>query len=244
MDTEPGSAAGALAVILARGGSKRFPGKNIRALGGVPLIGRTIRTALDSGCFRKILVSTDDELIATIAEDFGGWVPFRRPNELATDSSSSVDALWHAVSWVAESCPRELAPVVCLLQVTSPFLRPEHIQGALALMQSGGFTTLETMTRVAEQPEWMFEVDQMGRAVACHPELLTRPASSFPTRFRENGALYAMQTSFLRQEKTLYDFSRHGAFLMSTEDSVDIDTPTDWEFAEFLLSRTRSNSGG
>ncbi|HOT27942.1 MAG TPA: acylneuraminate cytidylyltransferase family protein [Candidatus Ozemobacteraceae bacterium] len=226
-----------LAVIPARGGSKRLPRKNIRPLGGKPLIAWAIEAALASECFERVLVSTDDREIADAAVNAGAWVPFLRPAVLATDTASSVDVLVHALEWVRQAPPPEgFAPeIVALIQPTSPFLRPGQICEACRLLDTGGFTTLGSMCAVRERPEWMFELDPACRARPLDPERLSLPSSRLPDLFRENGAIYLVRSAWLESARSLYDLPRHGALVMPPEDSVDIDTAEDWELAETRL---------
>jgi len=228
---------GRLVVIPARGGSKRLPRKNVRPLGGKPLIGWAIEAALASGCFERVLVSTDDREIADAATRAGAWVPFLRPAALATDTASSVDVLVHALEWVRQAPPPEgFAPaVVGLIQPTSPFLRPGQIREACRLFDAGGFTTLGSMCAVRERPEWMFEIDPECHARPLDPEHLPLPSSLLPNLFRENGAIYLVRAGWLESARSLYDLPRHGALVMPAEDSVDIDTAEDWELAEARL---------
>ncbi|MFZ2961085.1 MAG: acylneuraminate cytidylyltransferase family protein [Candidatus Ozemobacteraceae bacterium] len=226
-----------LAVIPARGGSKRLPGKNIRPLHGRPLITWVIEAALASGCFTRVLVTTDDEGIARTAREAGAWVPFQRPAELSSDIASSVDVLVHAVKTV-QQMPAEVGgffpALTALLQPTSPFTRPEHVREAIQTFEGAQFVTLSSMCPVRERPEWMFHVEPAGAASPLDPVRLTDPASSFPPLYRENGAIYLVQTAYLLREERLYQVEKHGAYLMSIRDSVDIDTADDWAVAETL----------
>lgn len=233
---------GRLAVIPARGGSKRLPRKNVRLLGGKPLIAWAIEAAFSSGCFGRVLVSTDDREIADAAMSAGAWVPFMRPAELATDVASSVDVLVHALEWVRRAPPPDgFAPaVVALIQPTSPFLRPEQIREACRLLDTGGFTTLGSMCAVRERPEWMFEIDQTCHARPLDPQRLPLPSSRLPKLFRENGAIYLARSPWLESARSLYDLPRHGALVMPAEDSIDIDTAEDWEVAEARLRSSTS----
>ncbi|MBP7633491.1 acylneuraminate cytidylyltransferase family protein [Candidatus Ozemobacteraceae bacterium] len=233
---------GRLAVIPARGGSKRLPRKNVRSLGGKPLIAWVIEAAFASKCFERILVSTDDREIAEVAVNAGAWVPFMRPAELATDTASSADVLVHALEWVRQAQPPEgFAPaVVALIQPTSPFLRPAQIREACRLLDAGGFTTLGSMCVVRERPEWMFEIDAASHARPLDPERLPLPSSRLPSLFRENGAIYLVRSTWLETTRSLYDLSRHGALVMPSEDSIDIDTAQDWDLAEARLRSSPS----
>jgi CMP-N-acetylneuraminic acid synthetase len=223
-----------LAVIPAREGSKRLPGKNGKLLGSKPLIAWGITAALASGCFERVLVSTDSPRLAELAEAAGAWVPFLRPAELASDTADSLSVLLHAVDWVEAAPEGFQAQNVALIQPTSPFLRPDHIREAVALFDSRRFTSLSSMRKVHDRPEWMFQESDHHRGVPRELQGFTLSSAQLEPLFLENGALYLMRRDLLRK-KLMYDLKNHGMYLMSPEDSVDIDTQADWDYAEFLL---------
>ena len=202
---------------------------------GKPLIARTIEQIATTRLFSHVLVTTDAPEIAEIARSAGAWVPFLRPPELSGDEASSLDALFHAVAQAATLEPEWRPPFIALFQPTSPFLTAAHIKAAVELYQTEGFTSLSSMCAVSEHPAWMFRVQNPHRAQPLHPEDFFTPTADLPGLYRENGALYFVKTEFLQENRLLYHFSSHGMFLMSKEDSVDIDTQTDWDYAEFLL---------
>jgi CMP-N-acetylneuraminic acid synthetase len=225
------------AIIPARGGSKRLRRKNLLPFDGRPLVAGAVKTAMASGCFARVIVSTDDDEIAAAAALAGGEVPFMRPAELAGDTASSVDVMLHAVSVLGA---KDAIPgAVALIQATSPFLSCAHIRAALHIFTSGGFVSLSSMKAVNQYPEWMFRVDANGHAMPESPGGIVAVANSLPQRFIENGAIYLVQTAWLLAEKSLYNFSQHGCYVMSGSDSIDIDTGEDFALAEFELARRR-----
>ena len=116
-----------IAIIPARGGSKRLPGKNIKLLGGKPLIAWTIEAAIKSNIFDHIFVSTDSEEIASVSRDYGAKVPFLRPAELASDTATTNDVVTHLVEWFEKEYNKEVT-TVAILQPTSPLRNAQHIQ--------------------------------------------------------------------------------------------------------------------
>ena len=226
------------AVIPARGGSKRLPRKNVMSFcGGDSLTFRTAHKAVASGCFARVLVSTDDHDIADEAKRAGAMVPFLRPDFLADDQASSVDVLWHAFSYLLET-DKVVPDAVCLLQVTSPMLCEGHLREAITRFFCGKFNSLSSMTLVKQYPEWMYRVDEVcGSAVPENSAGIETPTACIPRRYIENGALYLVKGEWFRQQRKLYDYARHGCLQMSAEDSVDIDTMADWEYAEYLFAR-------
>ncbi len=118
---------GSVAVIPARGGSKRIPRKNIKPFAGKPMIAWSIEAALASGCFDRVIVSTDDEEIATVASEWGAEVPFRRPAELSDDHTGTIPVIAHAIEWFREQ--GEAPAAVCCLYATAPFVQPVGVFG-------------------------------------------------------------------------------------------------------------------
>ncbi len=231
------------AIIPARGGSKRLPRKNVMPFaGGESLTERTVRTAIASGCFARVVVSTDDPEIADAGRRAGAMVPFLRPAHLADDRASSVDVLIHAVEEL-HRLEGSGPAAICLLQVTSPLLLPGHVRDAVSLFTAGGFNSLSTMTAVEQYPEWMFRVDAgSGLAIPESAAGITMPTAAIPKRCIENGALYLVKAEWLSQHGSLYDFANHGCFEMSREESVDIDTRSDWDYAEMLVTRQKCSA--
>ncbi len=226
-----------LAVIPARGGSKRLPGKNLKPLGGKSLIRRSAETATECGCFEAVALSTDCPAIAEEGRMAGLLVPFIRPAELATDSASSIDVLLHATKWFERD--GLFFDTICLLQVTSPFVNPDHILNAVETFEKGDLTTLSSMVEVSQYPEWMFTRRSNEGFIMKpdFPEKLVCSSDKIPKRFIENGAIYLVKKDYFLKTGSLYDLENHGAVVMSESDSVDIDTQSDWDLAEFFLAR-------
>ena len=231
-----------LAVILARGGSKRLPGKNIKPFHGKTLLARTITSAISSHCFVNVIVSTDNLAIKTEAEKNGANVPFLRPKNLATDTASSVQALIHAVKFMIKQTPKIVYTDICLLQTTSPFLTENHIKDAIKQYYAHNFTSLSSMTKAKIPPEWMFQLNASNlKAIPDYPNKISAPINELSERYYENGALYLIKTDYLLQKNSLYDTNNHSAFIMTADDSVDIDTQNDWDYATYLLNKKFEN---
>jgi N-acylneuraminate cytidylyltransferase len=214
-----------LAVITARGGSVRLPGKNIMPLDGVPLIGWTIRAARAARSIDRVVVTTDDEAIANVARAEGAEVPFMRPPDLATATASSLDAVLHCVH---QSAPT--AEMVVLLQPTSPLRTAQDIDAVTALVTAGAPAAVS----VRELPfKWdtMVARDESGATV--------RPTFSGPPPTHAlNGAVYAIRRTVLEQERT---FLPGGvvSYVMPAERSIDVDTIDDFRAVEAALAHQR-----
>jgi CMP-N,N'-diacetyllegionaminic acid synthase len=220
-------------IILARGGSKRLPGKNIRPLLGKPLIAYSIDAARGAKALSRSIVSTDDPEIARLASEYGADVPFLRPAELATDSSLVTGALAHAVDWLENS--GMVIDTVVLLQATSPLRRPEHIDGAVALFRETGADTVTAVTRPSAHPYWCWKMDgeflepYFSRS---HMDILR---AELPVAAIENGAVYVFRRQLLQQGKMYGD--KIAGYFMDPADAIDVDHLADFQAAEYILSR-------
>ena len=212
-----------LGVIAARGGSKGLPGKNVRLLGGRPLIAHTIEAALACPALTRIVVSSDDAEILEAARAAGCPAPFVRPAELAADRSSTVDVALHALDWVEAHEPP--APdVVVLLPAT--LLDDPDADGVVAVTEPD--YPPYWMLRIADRRlRWLFPEG----GAADHRQQL-------PAAYQPNGSIYALRTGVLRSQRTFYPRAT-APYVMPREASVNIDSELDFEMAELLLARRR-----
>ena len=229
-----------LVVIPARGNSKGVPGKNIKKLSGNPLISYTIDAARKVFDDRHIIVSTDSPEIKACVEGVGLSVPFLRPERLATDSSGTYEVLLHALDFVVENLGYNPDTLV-LLQPTSPFRTANHIKEALELYLSDN--TLEMVVSVMEtkaNPYFvLFEEDEEGMLFPSKKGEFSR-RQDCPKVWQYNGAIYIFRVTALRERRP-GEFTRIKKYVMNAEDSLDIDTPLDWQLAEILLASRQAN---
>lgn len=222
-----------LYIIPARGGSKGVPGKNIKSLAGLPLICYTINIAKELTSAENICVSTDDPEIVKIATEFGVPPPFLRPLELATDSASGYDVYMHALDYYKKN-GKDYNTIV-VLQPTSPLRTLKNVKEALALYNSN----LEMVVSVKEtssNPYYvLFEENTNGFLVKSKPGNFTS-RQECPPVFEYNGAVYVINVAAMRQ-KQIVEFTKIKKYLMSDILSIDIDTPLDWMFTEFLINK-------
>lgn len=220
-----------IVIIPARGGSKGIPGKNIKPLNGKPLIHYTTEAAREVFPDNIILVSTDSIEIKRIVEETGLQVPFLRPSELSTDTSSSYDVLLHA----AEFAKKEGIDfdTVVLLQPTSPLRTSKHISEALSIYNDA----LDMVVSVKESEEnpyySLFEENQEGILQPSKPSNFTR-RQDCPPVYSYNGAIYVINYESLKKQP-LHKFTRIAKYLMPGINSLDLDTELDWKFMEFLM---------
>jgi CMP-N-acetylneuraminic acid synthetase len=229
-----------LGVITARGGSKGLPGKNLRPLGGKPLIAHTIDTARDSGAFDRLVLSTDDEAIAAEARTRGCAVPFMRPAELARDETPHLPVLQHAVSWLAAH-DRYEPDAVMILQPTSPLRRAVDIRQSIALLDTSGADSVVSVSEVPAHYNPMRTLRIGGDGVASlfvTGEPVRRRINrrqDMPAAWTMNGAVYLFKTVVLTAaEPSLYG-NRTAAYVMPPEFGISIDSLDDWKEAERAL---------
>lgn len=221
-----------LVVIPARGGSKGIPGKNIKLLGGKPLICYAIDAARGVVDDSYICVSTDDSQIINVVERYGLHVPFKRPDYLATDTASTYDVLLHALDFY-ERQRDEQFDVVVLLQPTSPFRTEQHIQEALALYSE----ELDMVVSVKEtdaNPYYVcFEEDECGLLQVSKGDGHYTRRQDCPPVYEYNGAVYIINVNSLKR-MPMSSFTKKKKYVMDREHSLDLDTMLDWQLAEIL----------
>jgi CMP-N-acetylneuraminic acid synthetase len=230
-----------LALIPARGGSKGIPGKNIRPLLGKPLIAWVIESALKSEFVQRIIVSTEDDEIASVARNHGADVPFRRPKALAGDDSPTIDTVLHALLWLQEN-EGERPDYVLLLQATSPLLLTEDIDGCIEIMaeHEDEIDAVVSIKQVEEHPLWMSTRDERGflKPFDASGNEITR-RQDLPPLYILNGALYLCKSQIIKEKRT-FTPDRTFGYVMPGERSVDIDNEMDFIFAEFLMRRVQN----
>ena len=226
-----------LFLITARGGSKGIPGKNIKPFAGKPLLYYAIDVARELASDDDICLSTDADDIILAAEQYGLPVPFKRPDALATDQAGSYAVMRQAVDFY-ERQNRHYDAVV-LLQPTSPFRTARHVREAIALY-SGTLDMVVSVTESADNPYYnLFEENTDGFLRQSKEGNFTR-RQDCPAVYAYNGAVYVINVASLKKSP-LNQFSRIKKYSMSAADSVDLDTPLDWLFAEFLANRQSLN---
>lgn len=225
-----------LFVITARGGSKGVPRKNIRKIGGIPLIAYKIIAAQKCKYPNRIVVSTDDGEIASVAREYGNVVPFMRPDELATDTSSSMDVVSHALEWV-KSNDSELYDYICLLEPSSPFSTFEDLNNALECMETAEADTLLGMKEVEVSRDFIFELDDNGGLSYFYESVQkmsgVRRQDQKP-QYTMNGCMYIARMEYFEKNKSFHSINSR-PYIMPWERSVEIDTEQDLKYAEYLV---------
>ena len=219
-----------LALIPARGGSKGLPGKNILPVGGRPLIDWTIAAARGSRFVDRVVLSSDDDAIIATARACGCDVPFRRPAELATDTTPMIDVVLHALDALPEY------QRVVLLQPTSPLRTSADIDAACEALDRSDAPACVSVSPVEQSPYWMYRLTDERRM---QPLIDTGSQATrrqdLPEVFALNGAVYAARADWLRQQRTFVT-SETIAHVMPLERSIDIDTAADLEAFKRILA--------
>lgn len=221
-----------LGLIPARGGSKRLPGKNIKLLGGVPLIGWTIRASLESGVLADVVVSTDDAEIAEISKSYGASVPGFRPPGLATDTALSVDVAIHALDQYEGACGS--VDGLMLLQPTSPFRTAETIRRAAAKYQASGGRPLVGVSKTDVHPAWSFYIEDDVLDPVLGWDGIQHRSQDLRSAYVLNGAMYIAAPEMLRSERTFFTRETLPLIIFNQLEALDIDTEWDWQLAKAL----------
>ena len=222
-----------LAIIPARGGSKRLPTKNILELSGKPLIVWTIDAAKRSKYIDRIVVSTDDGDIAETAINAGVDVPFIRPSHLAEDHTSTYEVVAHTLTQLRNN--GDQFEYLLLLQPTSPLRTTEHIDGATDLLISKNADAVISVTEANHLNEWSGEIPESLCLEKFFHGKTEKRSQELPKQFRINGAIYLVDVSKLLAYKTFFLPKNIVAYRMKREASIDIDTQLDFQLAEYLI---------
>jgi len=224
-----------LYIIPARGGSKGIPGKNIKLLGGKPLIHYSIKVARQIANDEDICVSTDDQEIIRVVNSVGLKVPFLRPTKLATDTAGSYEVILHAIQYY-KSIGKKY-DVVVLLQPTSPFRNVTNLKEAIGLFSSNIDMVVSVFETRSNPYYVLFEEDENGFLRKSKQGNFAR-RQDCPIVYEYNGSIYVMNVKSLK-EKSFTQFGTIVKYVMDSEYTIDLDTQLDWEFAEFLIKSNR-----
>jgi len=224
-------------VIPARGGSKGLPGKNLRVLGKLSLIGHAVASSRESSRLTRFIVSTDSPELADEARRHGAEVPFQRPAELASDQAGMVPVLQHAVRWLESTGARP--DLVVTLQPTSPFRTGDDIDRTVAKVLDTGADSAQTVTEAGYHPFFMKTLDG-DRTVALfadgHKYVRRQDA---PPVYQPSGAVYVTRRDVLMNEGRVLGVDNRG-IVQEFEAAVNIDTEWDFLLAELILRQGRA----
>ena len=221
-----------MAVIPARGGSKRIPRKNIRPFCGKPIIAYSIEAALQSTLFDRVIVSTDDHEIANIARACGAKIPFMRPPELANDYAGTLPVIRHAIESMQA---QEVFPdYVCCIYATAPFVKPSDLQRGWKTLSESGADYAFTVTRFSYPIQRAIKITPEGRVEMFQPENYTARSQDLEEAYHDAGQFYWGRVGAFLEETPL--LSKNAAPVLLPRHQVqDIDTLEDWDRAELMF---------
>ncbi|MEY0737794.1 pseudaminic acid cytidylyltransferase [Providencia stuartii] len=229
-----------IAIIPARGGSKRIPRKNIKLFHGKPMIAYSIEAAIASGCFDKVIVSTDDLEIAEIAKQYGAEVPFLRPQNISNDYANTIDVIHHAITWC------ELNDIIinelCCLYATAPFVSSSDLKAGYEKLKSHQDIDFVFSAATFSFPiQRAIKLTSDGKVNMFYPENALVRSQDLEEAYHDAGQFYwGKKQAFLQKKPVFSEYSR--VILIPRNRVQDIDTLEDWNFAETLFSMLNNKS--
>lgn len=218
-----------IAIIPARGGSKRIPRKNIKDFLGMPIIAYSVKAALESGIFDEVMVSTDDEEIAEVAKKFGANVPFLRSEETANDYATTADVINEVLDTYKENGHE--FDVVCCLYATAPFVTAERLKEASAILKEGSFDSAFTCTPFSYPVLRGLIINDAGRIAMKWPEYKKSRSQDLPQFYHDAGQFYFATVESFQKTNGFWGVNT-APIIVSELEVQDLDTLTDWALAE------------
>jgi pseudaminic acid cytidylyltransferase len=228
-----------LCIIPARGGSKRISRKNIKDFLGKPIIAYSIEAALKSGCFDRVIVSTDDEEIAGVAREYGGETPFVRPPELANDYAGTLQVIKQAIEWFEQN--DQTPQFVCCLYATAPFVRPEMLKKAFLQLQDSQADYCFTVTPFASPIQRAIKITETKRLKMFYPENFNVRSQDLEEAYHDAGQFYWGKSEAFKQLKPIFS-EVASPYILPRYLVQDMDTLEDWTRAE-LMYQVLTHSG-
>lgn len=219
-----------VAIIPARGGSKRIPRKNIRPFAGKPMIAWSIEAALASGVFDEVIVSTDDQEIADIAKAHGASVPCLRPAELSGDTAAFMPVIRYHLNALAE--PADFA---CCVYATAPFIQPERLAEAMRNLMASDADFVFSVTPFEYPVQRSLRLNESNLLTFAEPEFALKRSQELEHRYHDAGQFFGGRIAAIMQHDAIL-FARCLPLIVPRDEAIDIDTEDDWRFAEKLHS--------
>ncbi len=227
----------AVAIIPARGGSKRIPKKNIKDFFGKPLIAYSIEVALNSKLFDKVVVSTDDEEIAKIAKEYGAEVPFLRPKELSDDFTGTGDVVKHAIKYL--EAKGESYEYVCTIYATAPLLQKKYLLDGYEKLKNSDAINTFSATTMPFPIQRTFKLDSNGRCKMFTPEHYMSRSQDLEEAYQDAGQFY--WTKINKKSNKIMFSSDSIPIILPRHLVQDIDTLEDWKRAEYIYQALKQN---
>ncbi len=221
-----------VAIIPARGGSKRIPRKNIKPFAGQPMISYSIQAAIKSNLFDRVLVSTDSEEIAAVAKEYGAEVPFIRPPDLSDDQTATAPVIAHTLNWLSQAGTP--ATYACCIYATAPFVRAQDIISGLDVLKNNHAATAFTVTSFPFPIFRALKIGAAGTLEMLWPEHKLTRSQDLPETFHDAGQFYWLDVARFMKAPELYGADSR-PIILPRYLVQDIDTPEDWETAEHMF---------
>lgn len=221
-----------IAIIPARGGSKRIPKKNIKPFCGKPMIAWSIEAALASRCFERVIVSTDDQEIADVALHYGAEAPFLRPRDLSDDHTGTTPVIRHATEWVSQNGTP--ATHVCCIYATAPFIRPTDIQDGLTALKTAACDYAFSVTSYAFPIQRAVKITPENRVEMFEPEQFQTRSQDLEEAYHDAAQFYWGTADAWLAERPIFG-AQSVPVILPRHRVQDIDTPEDWITAEFMF---------
>lgn len=230
-----------LAVIPARGGSKRIPRKNIKSFCGKPMIAWSIEAAQRSNCFDSIIVSTDDAEIAEVAKHYGASVPFVRPAELSDDHTGTIPVIRHAIEWFSNS--GQAVDEACCLYATAPFVSPDDIASGLAALDDVSVDYAFSVTSFEFAIQRAIRITDRDRVEMFDADHFNTRSQDLEEAYHDAGQFYWGRAEAWLQERMIFG-QRSRPIVLPRYRVQDVDTPEDWIRAEWMFKAMLAQDGG
>jgi N-acylneuraminate cytidylyltransferase len=221
-----------ICVIPARGGSKRIPKKNIRDFNGKPIIAYSIDVAVKSNLFDRVIVSTDDSVIADIAKEFGAETPFMRPNDISGDCVGTDSVVNHAIQWVKKNDPRVLK-YICCIYATAPFILEKYLLEGFNLLNESGVDLSFSITSFPFPVQRSIRINDSAMVVPVFKESILKKSQDIDETYHDAGQFYWGHINSFSTPGLLYSGSARPVFIPRYL-VQDIDTEEDWKRAELM----------
>ena len=228
-----------IAIIPARGGSKRIPRKNVKLFHGLPVIAYAIEVAKQSEIFDEVFVSTDDSEIAEIARDYGAKVPWLRPKQLANDFATTLEVIQDAANKLDVNSD-EFNSICCIYPAT-PLLKPEFLKQGLKVLMDGDWDYVISASPVSDPPERLLSLGKSNEILMHFPEYEMTRTQDVPPTFYDAGQFYWGKKISWESARPIFT-SKSTILELPKEIAIDVDTLADWHYAEYVYGKNRKDS--
>jgi pseudaminic acid cytidylyltransferase len=224
-----------IAIIPARGGSKRIPKKNIKLFCGKPMIVWSIEAAFKSNAFDKVIVSTDDKVISKISKKNGAEVPFIRPKNLSNDHVSVSEVILHATKWAIEEYNNNIS-AICVIHATAPFIKEKDLNASYEILKKKECEIVFSATSYPFPIQRAFKINKDNNVEMFEPQNLMVRSQDLEPAYHDAGQFYWMTCEAILESIPTFS-SKSKAFLLPRYEVQDIDTEEDWNEAELIFKR-------